>query len=299
MNGRGILDETINSNLLGWNGKRITIPIYNREGKVTFFRLAKDPEDQIPSPKMISSPGSSVELYGWDQALKRPSQIVICEGEFDRLVLETNGIPAVTSTGGAATFRREWAEDLKALGQVYVCFDRDEAGGRGAMVVGVMIPLAKLVELPEEVGYGGDVTDFFVRLKRTSDDFFRLLDKAKAIESATGHEARGRVTSYSLPRDRTTGSSLIKRIQRVKSRTPIADLVGRYVTLRVSGDRLAGRCPFHHDHQPSFVVYPASRTFRCFGCGATGDAIDFIREVEHLSFAQALEVLDQFNSPGG
>lgn len=294
LNGRGIPDETINSNLLGWNGQRITIPIYNREGKVTSFRMAKDPEDKRPGPKMFSTSGSTVELYGWDQVLKRPDQIVICEGEFDRLVLEANGFPAVTSTGGAATFRREWADELKAIEQVYMCFDRDEAGKRGTMVVGVMMPLAKVVELPEEVGQGGDVTDFFARLGRTREDFLKLLEQAKPIESVSRLAVRTPATPYALPRDRNAGSPLIRRIRRVKSQVPIAEVVGRYVTLRPSRDYLLGLCPFHDDHTPSFVVYPSTRSFHCFGCGIHGDAISFIREVEHLSFVQALEVLDEF-----
>src|ERR1051325_4507176 len=83
LNSRGIPNEVVNSNLLGWNGWRITIPIYNRQGQVVYFRQAKDPADSRPAPKMISSPGSTVALYGWDQELKRPARIVICEGEFD------------------------------------------------------------------------------------------------------------------------------------------------------------------------------------------------------------------------
>jgi len=231
LNSRGIPDEVINSNLLGWNSQHITIPIYNREGVVTSLRMAKDPEDKRPGPKILSSPGSTVELYGWDQVLKCPSQIVICEGEFDRLVLEANGFWAVTSTGGAATFRREWAEELKAISQVYVCFDRDEAGQRGTTVVGVMIPLARVVELPKEVGQGGDVTDFFARLGKTREDFLKLLDRAKPIESASRLAMQESAATRSLLRDRNAGSPLIKRILRVKSQIPIAEIVGQYMTL--------------------------------------------------------------------
>ena len=113
LNGRGIPDHIINSHILGWNGWRITIPVYNREGEVIFFRLAKDPQDERPASKMLTSPGGGVELYGWDEALQKPKQIIICEGEFDRLVLEAQGFFAVTSTGGAATFRPEWAQEHK------------------------------------------------------------------------------------------------------------------------------------------------------------------------------------------
>src|SRR5262245_7831464 len=91
LKGRGIPDDTINSFLLGWNGWRITIPIYDRDGKVVFFRLAKDPQDTGPGPKMLAPLGGAVELYGWEQLVQRPSRIIVCEGEFDRLVLEARG----------------------------------------------------------------------------------------------------------------------------------------------------------------------------------------------------------------
>src|SRR6266852_1572454 len=105
LNDRGIPDAIIDSHLLGWNGLRITIPIYDRKGKVVYFKLAKDPEEKVAGPKMLASPGTTVELYGWDRVIAQPSPLVICEGEFDRLVLEANGFAAVTSTGGAGAFR--------------------------------------------------------------------------------------------------------------------------------------------------------------------------------------------------
>src|SRR5207245_3565977 len=75
LNARGIPDLVIDFHLLGWNGWRITIPVFNREGELAFFKLAKDPEDKTPSPKMLATPGAYAELYGWDQVLKRPQQI--------------------------------------------------------------------------------------------------------------------------------------------------------------------------------------------------------------------------------
>src|SRR5437899_9183879 len=107
LNNRGVTDILIDFHLIGWNGNRITIPIFNREGELAFFKLAKDPEDKTLGPKMMTTPGAYAELYGWDLVLKKPQQIIICEGEFDRLVLEAKGFCAVTSTGGAGVFRRQ------------------------------------------------------------------------------------------------------------------------------------------------------------------------------------------------
>jgi DNA primase len=294
LNGRGIPDHIINSNILGWNGWRITIPIYNRQGEVVFFKLAKGPEDSRPASKMLTSPGAGVELYGWDRVLQKPQQIVICEGEFDRLVLEAQGFFAVTSTGGASTFRQEWAKAIRAIPQVYACFDRDQAGLNGAMLVTLMIPHAKVVELPQEVGEAGDVTDYFVRLKRSPEEFARLLEAAHPAKPLARQE-RNRGSS----RVQSTNSLLTKRIQRIKRAMPIAEVVSQYVNLRSSGRTLVGRCPFHDDRIPSFVIYPHSETFHCFGCRAHGDVINFVQQMEGMNFGQALEALDQSTSNYG
>jgi Toprim domain-containing protein len=98
-----------------------------------------------------------LELYGRENLNDKPAQIIICEGEFDRLVLEANGFKAVTSTGGAKAFKKEWAKEFANISGVYLCFDNDEAGKSGALRVGGFIPHAKIVELPNDVGEGGDV----------------------------------------------------------------------------------------------------------------------------------------------
>src|SRR5213593_3097681 len=184
LNRRGIPDTLTELHLLGWNGEWITIPIRDAEGRVLFFKLAKDPDDEGPGPKMLAPLGSAVALYGWERLRVKPPRIIICEGEFDRLVLEAQGFSAVTSTGGAGVFRPEWAEAFKEIPEVYLCFDRDEAGRQGAANVARLLPHARIVELPEEVGDGGDVTDFFVRLGRGADEFRVFLDQAKPAPSA-------------------------------------------------------------------------------------------------------------------
>src|SRR5712691_1828653 len=138
-------------------------------------------DEQTDSPKMLTTPGAHAELYDWQTVLAKPEQIIICEGEFDRLVLESRGFPAVTSTGGAATFRPQWAEAFHAIPTIYMCFDNDDAGQAGAERVAQLIPHARIVRLPQDVGEGGDVTDFFVRLGRSPKGFVRLLEAAQPL----------------------------------------------------------------------------------------------------------------------
>src|SRR5213592_1016573 len=83
-------------------------------------------------------------------------------------------------------------------------------------------------------------------------------------------------------------------IDAVKERTDIVQLVGTYLTLKKTGhDSLSGLCPFHQEKTASFSVSPSKQVFYCFGCGKGGDAITFLRELEHLSYVEAIERLAQ------
>jgi len=70
------------------------------------------------------------------------------------------------------------------VAEVYICFDNDEAGRISALRIGRMISNAKIVDLPAEVGEGGDVTDFFVRLGMTRDHFIKTHDRGKSAAPA-------------------------------------------------------------------------------------------------------------------
>ena len=81
-------------------------------------------------------------------------------------------------------------------------------------------------------------------------------------------------------------------VEAVKERTDIVQLVGQYLTLKKSGhDSMTGLCPFHQEKTGSFSVSPSKQVFYCFGCGKGGDAITFLRELEHLSYVEAIERL--------
>lgn len=78
----------------------------------------------------------------------------------------------------------------------------------------------------------------------------------------------------------------------VAERNSIEDVVAEYVTLsKRSGSNRFGLCPFHNEKTPSFSVSPSKQIFHCFGCGKGGDVITFIREIEGLSYPEALEFL--------
>ena len=76
-------------------------------------------------------------------------------------------------------------------------------------------------------------------------------------------------------------------------KTDIEDVISTYVTLKRRGATLVGLCPFHNEKTPSFTVYPATQSFYCFGCGAGGDAITFVKKIENLDYLDAVKTLAQ------
>lgn len=82
-------------------------------------------------------------------------------------------------------------------------------------------------------------------------------------------------------------------LQELKMKTDIEDVISTYVTLKRRGATLVGLCPFHNEKTPSFTVYPATQSFYCFGCGAGGDAITFLKKIENLDYLDAVKTLAQ------
>ncbi|MBQ6568753.1 MAG: DNA primase, partial [Clostridia bacterium] len=77
----------------------------------------------------------------------------------------------------------------------------------------------------------------------------------------------------------------------LRARNPIEDVASGYVNLKRAGHNFKGLCPFHAEKTPSFTVYPDSSSFFCFGCGAGGDVITFIKRIENLDYPEAVRFL--------
>lgn len=182
---RGLTDAVINEHKLGYGQfyrkPWITIPIKDIYGNYSFFKLRQDPSfgnDKITYPK-----GAEAQVYDWDilSKIDTDKQLVISEGEMDRLLLLSRGVPAITSTHGAMTFKDEWVGKIPKDTKVYICFDNDEAGKKGSERVAKMVENGgyetHIITLPEEVGEAGDITDYFVKLGGSVDDLFSKYTK--------------------------------------------------------------------------------------------------------------------------
>ena len=80
-------------------------------------------------------------------------------------------------------------------------------------------------------------------------------------------------------------------IDDIKERLRIEEIVGRRVQLTRSGKHLRGLCPFHTEKTPSFFVFQDTQRYKCFGCGAGGDLVDFVMQLEGWDMQSTLREL--------
>jgi DNA primase len=85
--------------------------------------------------------------------------------------------------------------------------------------------------------------------------------------------------------------------EQLKSSVDIVKTIGEYVRLKRAGStaRYMGLCPFHTEKTPSFSVLASHQRYKCFGCGVGGDVLQFIMEMERISFVEALKLLAERN----
>lgn len=191
---RGLTDETLRRFVIGWDGERLTIPIYNEFSELVNIRRYKwnSYED---SCKMVNYEDEVLNSYGGDtlygvENLLDPEieKVLWCEGEWDRIVSEQNGIPAVTNTAGAGNFRLEWFKLLAKKKDILICYDNDDAGTTATAFFVENAPKSialQKVHWPEDAPKKTDVTDVFTKLGYTKEKFLSLFIATSSADVPT------------------------------------------------------------------------------------------------------------------
>src|SRR4029078_9111066 len=106
------------------------------------------------------------------------------------------------------------------------------------------------------------------------------------------HTRSTRPNSLRNPRVNPTETDMARdAVQEVRDRTAIVEWFGQQVQLKKTGRSFKGLCPFHQEKTPSFIVFPDSQNFHCFGCGRGGDIFSYYMGTEHVEFREALQEL--------
>ena len=328
LNDRGISDSVLEEFEIGWDGTHIVLPVHDRQGKTLFNKYRRDPAVE-EGPKYRYDKGSASSLYGLKAIEARPhlSHVYIVEGELDALALISKGILAVSSTGGAGTWKPEWFEELPE--SISVCYDNDPAGFKGAFNIYAMNPSVRMVWLPKEIGEHGDVTDYFMKLGKTAEDFLKMrawsywmpedwrgkgYDKQKmreleaqyrkSIESLMDLARQERSAFRSDVHIQHAISIVMNRLEDIRKEQRRGAR-----TNRDDGERLQrakavpisnfvefnrqkyAKCIWHRDGTPSMCWYEKQNRVKCFGCSAMGDSIDVVRQLNQCGVREAIDFI--------
>lgn len=140
------------------------------------------------SQKYLTPPGQKGKLFNSDATFTAENELIVTEGEIDCMVLEQHGFPAV-GVSGAQGWQDSWASYFSEVRRVFVVFDNDDPGRRGAQkVVNSIGPKARIVTMPEEVGKKNDPSEWFA-CGHTPEEFRLLLKDRSDSILLTVHQA--------------------------------------------------------------------------------------------------------------
>lgn len=189
---RGLDVETIDYFNIGCDEYRITIPIYNSENHLANIRrYLPNPPDKVP--KMCShlkGDGSPIlyPLIILDD-VEENDTLIICEGEWDCLLLNQLGFPAITNTGSVNVWSHHWTDLLRVYNLIIIfdVNDKENLGQRTAWERAKVLHKAganvKVIELPLPPEYiGGDITDYFVNEHHTATDLQNLINETTYVD---------------------------------------------------------------------------------------------------------------------
>jgi DNA primase len=186
---RGLTPDTIKKYKIGFDGDRFTVPVFIGNVLVNIRRYALDCGKG--QAKMLNVPEyGSIKLFPYENL--KAETIYLFEGEMDCLLANQNGINGVTVTSGAGTWREEWSSLFRDK-KVFICYDIDKAGKKGAHTIAEHLKNfareIRIINLPITEPANGDFTNYMVDYARSADDFLKLGETAEVPAPASVTEA--------------------------------------------------------------------------------------------------------------
>lgn len=319
---RGISEEVISASKLEYRNNQIVIPVFDAQNSFLFNKYRRSPFSEN-GPKYTYEAGAKAQLYMPSRFNGQTDAVYIVEGELDALALISRGHYAVSSTGGAGTFRKEWAKQFET-NTIYICYDNDEAGLTGTLRLLNIFPEAFVIEIPKECGK--DVTDY---LKGYPNGFIGLSNTAEKwrLPPPFSPELSPKEVKAGRSLCRFLGDDMLKqrqeRMMEGKS-VELIDMLLAEITKR--SDEYAVRvkhpktqeesdalrrakgvpiteyvqfnrqrkalCLWHQEKNASMVYYPKDNRVKCFSCGHLGDVIDVVEEKFLLTKGEAIRKIN-------
>jgi hypothetical protein len=171
--------------------ERLYIPARGTDGSLLAVRCYRRESDRKMLPLYR---GMKTCLFALDQIPTGTKTLVLCEGERDCMVLYEHGFVAITGTGGAGTWKREWSQQIAELGveSVIILYDHDDPGREGAQAAAYSLALAgvqvSIASWPEGCPSGFDVADWFATGKTGEQLQSEVLDKAVPCQPSAAHD---------------------------------------------------------------------------------------------------------------
>lgn len=191
---RGISNKSLVDKQIGWDGERITIPIYDDFNRLVNIRRYKwdAPEGQRKVLNYTDEFGNAygeLRIYGIENLIDDDVKDVLwCEGETDRIVAEQQGFLACCPTSGAGSWDPSWLKYFRNKRRVYIVQDNDEAGRNASSKIAdrlCAVCEVYIINWPKDFMAKGDITDFFVGWKQTPETFKKLLDESTRYTGAS------------------------------------------------------------------------------------------------------------------
>lgn len=184
-NERWLEEKTLLNFRIWVDSGKITIPIIDKDDVVVNVRRRRNPKDlDEDSPRYYAESGCKSGMFNAKCLANNPLEVYITEWEFDAMQLWQRGITNVLSvTLGAGYFPQEWVDQLKDVKKIYLCYDNDDAGKEGAKKTAEILgkDRVKIIDIPKQPwDKKVDLSDFFVKLKKTRADFMELVNSSKS-----------------------------------------------------------------------------------------------------------------------